>query len=187
MRGNGANHLPDNTMYDDVLQGSTCAQEVLNANLLAAGIIATSAGLPFMLSGEEFARTKYGDDNSFDSGSRINELDWQRASDMQGLVRYYADLIAMRADDPAWFDAARTVVPTESSMIAFLVGRHAVLVNPDVREHVMPLTVMNRTVAQCGGDTESVSPLWRCMLDSTSDRYAISGWCDAQALSLIHI
>lgn len=181
MRGNGANHLPDNTMYDDVLQGSTCAQEVLNANLLAAGIIATSAGLPFMLSGEEFARTKYGDDNSFDSGSRINELDWRRASDMQGLVRYYADLIAMRADDPAWFDAARTVVPTESSMIAFLVGRHAVLVNPDVREHVMPLTVMNRTVAQCGGDTESVSPLWRCMLDSTSDRYAISGRCDAQA------
>ena len=90
MRGNGANHLPDNTMYDDVLQGSTCAQEVLNANLLAAGIIATSAGLPFMLSGEEFARTKYGDDNSFDSGSRINELDWRRASDMQGLVRYYA-------------------------------------------------------------------------------------------------
>ena len=181
MRGNGANHLPDNTMYDDVLQGSTCAQEVLNANLLAAGIIATSAGLPFMLSGEEFARTKYGDDNSFDSGSRINELDWRRASDMQGLVRYYADLIAMRADDPAWFDAARTVVPTESAMIAFLVGRHAVLVNPDVREHVMPLTVMNRTVAQCGGDTESVSPLWRCMLDSTSDRYAISGRCDAQA------
>lgn len=181
MRGNGANHLPDSTMYDDVLQGSTCAQEVLNANLLAAGIIATSAGLPFMLSGEEFARTKYGDDNSFDSGSRINELDWRRASDMQGLVRYYADLIAMRADDPAWFDAARTVVPTESSMIAFLVGRHAVLVNPDVREHVMPLTVMNRTVAQCGGDTESVSPLWRCMLDSTSDRYAISGRCDAQA------
>ena len=181
MRGNGANHLPDNTMYDDVLQGSACAQEVLNANLLAAGIIATSAGLPFMLSGEEFARTKYGDDNSFDSGSGINELDWRRASDMQGLVRYYADLIAMRADDPAWFDAARTVVPTESSMIAFLVGRHAVLVNPDVREHVMPLTVMNRTVAQCGGDTESVSPLWRCMLDSTSDRYAISGRCDAQA------
>lgn len=181
VRGNGANHLPDNTMYDDVLQGSACAQEVLNANLLAAGIIATSAGLPFMLSGEEFARTKYGDDNSFDSGSRINELDWRRASDMQGLVRYYADLIAMRADDPAWFDAARTVVPTESSMIAFLVGRHAVLVNPDVREHVMPLTVMNRTVAQCGGDTESVSPLWRCMLDSTSDRYAISGRCDAQA------
>ena len=86
-----------------------------------------------MLSGKEFARTKYGDDNSFDSGSRINELDWQRASDMQGLVRYYADLIAMRADDPVWFDAARTVVPTESSMIAFLVGRHAVLVNPDVR------------------------------------------------------
>ena len=181
MRGNGANHLPDNTMYDDVLQGSACAQEVLNANLLAAGIIATSAGLPFMLSGEEFARTKYGDDNSFDSGSGINELDWRRASDMQGLVRYYADLIAMRADDPAWFDAARTVVPTESSMIAFLVGRHAVLVNPDVREHVMPLTVMNRTVAQCGGDTESVSPLWQCMLDSTSDRYAISGRCDAQA------
>lgn len=180
MRGNGANHLPDNTMYDDVLQGSTCAQEVLNANLLAAGIIATSAGLPFMLSGEEFARTKYGDDNSFDSGSRINELDWRRASDMQGLVRYYADLIAMRADDPAWFDAARTVVPTESSMIAFLVGRHAVLVNPDAREHVMPLTVMNRTVAQCGGDTESVSPLWRCMLDSTSDRYAINSRCDAQ-------
>ena len=172
MRGNGANHLPDSTMYDDVLQGSTCAQEVLNANLLASGLIATSAGLPFMLAGEEFARTKYGNDNSFDSGSRINELDWRRASDMQGLVSYYGDLIAMRAGDPAWFDAERTVVPTESSMIAFLVGRHAVLVNPDVREHVMPLTVMNQTVAQCGGDARPASPVAHWIPPATAMRSA---------------
>jgi len=174
MRGNGADHLAGNAMYDDVLAGNGAAKEVLNANLLAAGIIGVSAGLPFMLAGEEFARTKHGNDNSFESGSRINELDWRRASDMRGLVRFYADLIALRAGDEAWFDAERIVVPTEGSMVAFLVGRHAVLINPDVRERTMPLTVMNQAVARCDvGRSGAVAPVWRCTLDSTGDRYAV--------------
>ncbi|NMM95762.1 pullulanase [Bifidobacterium sp. DSM 109960] len=175
MRGNGTDHLASNAMYDDVLDGAAAAKEVLNANLLAAGIIGVSAGLPFMLAGEEFARTKHGNDNSFESGSRINELDWHRASDMRGLVRFYADLIALRTGDKAWFDAERIVVPTESSMIAFLVGKHAVLINPDVRERTMPLTVMNQAVARCdAGRFGDAAPIWRCTLDSTSDRYAVA-------------
>ena len=179
MRGNGADHLGSKAMYDDVLDGVAAAEDVLDANLLAAGIIGTSAGLPFMLSGEEFARTKYGNDNSFESGSGINELDWQRASDMRGLVRYYADLIALRAGDAAWFDAERTPVPTESSMVAFLVGRYAVLINPDVREHVMPMTVMNHAVAEHDGESGEDLPAWRCVLDSTDERYAIRSKGDA--------
>ncbi len=179
MRGNGANHLDSNAMYDDILDGEQVAKDVLSANMLSAGLIATAAGLPFMLSGEEFARTKYGNDNSFESGSRINLLDWTRALAMRGLVRYYADLIALRAASPAWFDAERAIVPTESSMVAFLVGDHAVLVNPDVREHTMPLTVMNRAVAERDGNANGLRrPVWRCVLDSTSARYAIGGHDD---------
>ena len=40
-------------------------------NRMAAGIILTSRrSAPFMLSGEEFARTKYGNEDSYDSSTR---------------------------------------------------------------------------------------------------------------------
>ena len=48
----------------------TQTRKVLEANALAAGLIYTAAGIPFMLAGEEFGKTKFGNDNSFDSGAR---------------------------------------------------------------------------------------------------------------------
>lgn len=48
---------------------------VMDANRMAAGIVLTSAGIPFMLSGEEFARTKYGNSDSYDSARELNWLD----------------------------------------------------------------------------------------------------------------
>ena len=48
----------------------------MDANRMAAGIVLTSAGIPFMLSGGEFARTKYGNSDSYDSARELNWLDW---------------------------------------------------------------------------------------------------------------
>ncbi len=51
----------------------------LAQNRLAAGIYLTSFGLPFMQAGEEFARTKKGEGNSYRSSPALNRLDWNRA------------------------------------------------------------------------------------------------------------
>ena len=53
---------------------------ILAQNRLAAGIYLTCMGTPFMLAGEEFARTKKGLHNSYRSPASINQLSWSRAS-----------------------------------------------------------------------------------------------------------
>ncbi|MFC5222475.1 alpha-amylase family glycosyl hydrolase [Bifidobacterium leontopitheci] len=104
---------------------------VLAANRIAAGLTLTAAGIPFMLAGEEFARTKYGDDNSYDSGIALNQLDWRRSVRLGGLVDYYAALIALRRSDPCWFDAPRQAIDVAGDVVAFRVKEYAVFANPD--------------------------------------------------------
>ena len=68
--------------------------------LSAAGIYLTSFGLPFLQAGEEFARTKKGQGNSYRSSPALNRLDWERAEKYHHLVDYYRGLLALRARFP---------------------------------------------------------------------------------------
>ena len=68
----------------------------LAQNRLAAGICLTCMGLPFWQAGEEFARTKKGQGNSYRSSPALNRLDWKRAEQFHGLVDYYRGLIGLR-------------------------------------------------------------------------------------------
>ena len=72
----------------------------LAQNRLAAGIYLTSFGLPFMQAGEEFARTKKGQGNTYRSSPSLNRLDWKRAAQFHGLVDYYRGLLGLRAQFP---------------------------------------------------------------------------------------
>lgn len=63
---------------------------------MAAGMYFTSAGIPFFQAGEEFLRTKYGHDDSYNSSANLNKLDWKRAYENKDVVEYYEKLIAMR-------------------------------------------------------------------------------------------
>lgn len=71
-------------------------QRCMEEYRLAAGIYLTCQGNLFFLSGEEFARTKEGLENSYNASISINRLDWKRAWDRQELVDYYRGLIALR-------------------------------------------------------------------------------------------
>jgi len=82
--------------------------EILRANRLAAAINFFCQGRPFLLAGEEFARTKLGERNSYRSSVRINRLSWQRAWDARELVEYYRGLIALRKRLPALCDKSGT-------------------------------------------------------------------------------
>ena len=74
--------------------------DILQMNKMAAGIVFTCLGIPFFQAGEEFARTKDGCRNSYNSSSKLNQLDWGRAKEYQELVEYYRFLIAMRRELP---------------------------------------------------------------------------------------
>ena len=80
-------------------------ERVLAQNRMCAGIYLTCLGIPFMLAGEEFARTKWGEHNSYNSDQTINQLDWTRTEKYSDLVAYYKGLLGLRAQFPrlsAW-------------------------------------------------------------------------------------
>lgn len=83
-------------------------EDVLAANKLAAFIYFTCQGNLFMQAGEEFARTKFGDENSFRSAPEVNMLDWNRTVEYQELVDYYKGLIRLRKKLPGLCDKSKT-------------------------------------------------------------------------------
>ena len=115
--------------------------DVMDANKLAVGITLTSAGIPFMLSGEEFARTKFGSSDSYDSAKELNWLDWNRAWQKRDLIEYYAKLIALRKSDPQWFDGNRNIVDTEGDELVFRVGDYLMAANPGRHVGVIDVAV----------------------------------------------
>ena len=71
-------------------------QELIEINKLTAAIVFTCMGNIFMQAGEEFARTKQGEDNSYNLSPELNKLDWKRAYEYNDLVEYYKGLIELR-------------------------------------------------------------------------------------------
>lgn len=63
---------------------------------LSAAIVLTSRGIPFFLAGEEIARTKFGDENSYRSSANINHIDWENTGHYADLILYYQGLIRLR-------------------------------------------------------------------------------------------
>lgn len=78
--------------------------DILAANRLAAFIYFTCQGHLFFQAGEEFGRTKFGDENSYRSAPEINMLRWEQTVVFQELVEYYRGLIALRKRLPGFCD-----------------------------------------------------------------------------------
>ncbi|MGM9593034.1 MAG: type I pullulanase [Candidatus Onthomonas sp.] len=98
--------LWDRLVYtmDQERQFQRLSPELLRANRLAAAINFCCQGHLFLLSGEEFGRTKQGVKNSYASPLEINQMDWNRAWENRGLVEYYQGLIALRMQLPGLQD-----------------------------------------------------------------------------------
>ena len=97
------NSAHDNLSLYDKLVESTFEEphferndRVIQLNKLAAALLFTSQGALFMQAGEEFGRTKLGDENSFISSMAINQLDWSLRKSNNDLVEYYRGLNHIR-------------------------------------------------------------------------------------------
>ena len=112
-------------------------ENIAKINKMAAGIYFTAAGIPFFQAGEEFLRTKYGEDDSYKSPADINKLDWKRAYENKDIVEYYASLIKMRKEHKELFhmsdNGGATVEfkATEEPKVHFVVDKKVeVVYNP---------------------------------------------------------
>ena len=63
-------------------------------------VLLTSQGVPFFQGGEEFGRSKGGDDNSYEAPDSVNEVDWSLKAKNHDLFAYVRDLIALRKAHP---------------------------------------------------------------------------------------
>lgn len=63
---------------------------------LMIGTILMAQGIPFIHSGQEFARTKNGIHNTYRSPDNINQIDWLRKERFMDIVSYTKEMIALR-------------------------------------------------------------------------------------------
>ena len=86
----------------------TTFEEQVRMNNLAAAIVLTSQGIPFMQAGEEMLRSKVNEDGSFNENSyaspdSVNSIKWDTLDDETywNVYQYYKGLIAFRKEHAA--------------------------------------------------------------------------------------
>jgi len=94
----------NNTLWDKLLLTNPKDNNEIRLKMhkMADSLILTSQGIPFFQAGQEFLRTKGGNNNSYKSNDTINKLDWLRKSQNIDTVNYFKGLIKLRKAHPAF-------------------------------------------------------------------------------------
>lgn len=94
----------NNTLWDKLkFSNPEVSEENLKAmQELSNAIVLTSQGIPFLHSGVEFCRTKYGVEDSVRSEDHINWMDWDRKAQYIDVTKYYMGLIKLRREHNAF-------------------------------------------------------------------------------------
>lgn len=160
------------TLWDKIVDTVSDQKTWMDVNKMAAAVYMTCQGNLFFLSGEEFARTKDGIDDSYNAPIELNRLDWQRAWDHRELVEYYRGMIALRKQLPGLYDKSpeawkriRTVW-TEPQAVGFLVDN--TLENTDIRWSMLYI------LYNSGSESRNVRLLdgnWQLLADKKSSHH----------------
>ncbi len=125
----------NHTLWDRFIESCPEASEKerIQMNKLAAAIVLTCQGVPFIHAGEEILRTKSGAENSFNLPDSINRLDWSRKARYADVHAYYKGLIALRKAHPAFRLPSQELIQkhlefldiAESNVVGYLLKDHA--------------------------------------------------------------
>ena len=106
----------DEGLYTTNFDGAnTYYPEVANQLKLGLVSVMTAQGLPFMNAGTEFARSKYGDANSYRTSDNINAIDWTRLETWGAEADYYAGLLKIRKAFTPFGDSKADSITTISA------------------------------------------------------------------------
>lgn len=91
-----------------------------------------SSGIGFILAGDEMGRTKYGNENSYNSPVKLNQITWSRQGEFKAIFDHYKQVIAIRkAYRTEFFSYESAVAPefcygnftgTDGALIVFTRG-----------------------------------------------------------------
>jgi len=121
---------------------------------LAHAAVFLSQGIPFLHAGEEFLRTKGGEENSYDAPDSVNGLDWTALARHRDTVEYVRGLLALRRQRSEFRlrDAASICAQMsfpellEPQMAAWRVGGVYVVLNAHANPRDVHLPAGNWTV-----------------------------------------
>lgn len=141
----------DNYTLWDKLTASTPAESEADRammDILAMAILMTSQGIAFVQGGEEFLRTKSGNENSYNAGDGVNQFYWERKHQYLDVFNYYAGLIHLRTNHPAFRMTSANMIrqhlaflPCPDNTVAFMLANHA---NGDTWEHILVIYNPNK-------------------------------------------
>lgn len=95
------NHtLWDRILISTVENASVREEDRRAMDKLAAAVLFTSQGIPFIHAGQEFLRSKGGDHNSYDKPDAINMIRWRMKALNHDVYEYYRGLIQLRRAHP---------------------------------------------------------------------------------------
>ena len=94
----------NHTLWDKLAISCPKASEAerIRMHELAATMVLTSQGVPFIHAGTEMLRSKQGVENSFNSPDNINWIDWSRKTQYKNVYELYRNLIRLRKNHPAF-------------------------------------------------------------------------------------
>lgn len=123
------NHTFRDRLYTSTFYDSSVTDADRRAmNRLGAAILFTSQGLPFFQSGQEFLRSKGGDENSYNKSDSVNAIRWAEKAANYDIYSYYRGLIALRKAHPLFrYSSAQSIrkavkfLDTGAGSIAFTI------------------------------------------------------------------
>ena len=91
--------------------------ELRNQNKLAAAFVFLAQGTPFINGGQEFMRTKQGDENSYQSKDEINQIDLGFKETYNDVYNVYKGLIALRKSSDAFTAGTDVLAETVKALV----------------------------------------------------------------------
>lgn len=116
----------DNLTLFDTLTASTKLKGAAKTAVfqLASAVPILAQGMPFIQAGQEFQRSKQGNDNSYNASDAVNSLKWNQSTVNASTVKYFAGLFALRAAHPAF---RMTTANQVRSNLKFITQPHSVI------------------------------------------------------------
>lgn len=91
--------------------------ELRNQNKLAAAFVFLAQGTPFINGGQEFMRTKQGDEDSYQSKDEINQIDLGFKETFNDVYKVYKGLIALRKSSDAFTAGTDVLAETVKALV----------------------------------------------------------------------
>ncbi|MBQ7753955.1 MAG: alpha-amylase [Treponema sp.] len=88
-------------LYKEI--GEAGLETVKKQDMLSAAYVILAQGIPFINGGQEFMRTKMGDENSYISSDEINQIDFSFKEKNADVFNVYKGLFALRRQNPEAF------------------------------------------------------------------------------------